>query len=636
MSRSYTHADIFKSLYDAGLRCGDTVFVTTSLGMLGVPEGIESGEDLNRLFFEILKEFIGPAGNVIVPTYSYTFGGSTASELQVFDPETTPAGVGPFPEFFRHQPGVIRSLDPMMSAAGFGPHIEELFRDLPPTSYGADCLFARLAQIPAKCCSIGLGPNWMPFIHHTDWLCKVPFRYDKLFKGQINTASGLCDSTWLYSVRLSHDASRATGHKVAKLAVEEGIWQYAPLGRARVYVADYRRYFDFTIQQLGMDPWITAFGPPGDPTLLDQERISSASNIDIAPGRASLEEVFLAYANYHRVDVSDTANSLLECLAPRRNFQLASFRTGENHLDWVIPEKWDLKTATISDERGQCIFAKDDLMKRVYAYSLSRSQSLSKAELFHHIKQYSGCSESPKYWNAVLNRDWGFSLSGTEWKNIPDIRLNVEIETFFSFGIMKIAATDSPDSGKPLILIVGYVNGPAGGKDLLSAFAAIELHEKLCTSSAGAQNTYILLLLPGPAGFAAWLNTHSHLRAKIAGVFELAQIESQQKIEILLPENFSHNSLVRFWSESGHGFARSFRNNSCSYLLTPGGNPVAGGKISDIEFPILSLGNRLAMENSSESVSRKSPYAQLLMSDFAAASEVVSTFAAIQRQFQQE
>ena len=261
----YNKNHIVEALINVGLKQGDTAFFSTSLGMIGTAEGVNNQEELNSLFFEAIKNVIGAKGTILVPAYSYTFGDSTKSNPIIFDPLTTPAEVGPFPNFFMKQNGVVRSLDPMMSVVGLGPDVEILFKDLPATSYGDDSLYARLVNHPnTKCISIGLGPNWTPFLHHADWLAQVPFRYDKSFFGGIKKPTGIEYIEWVYAVRAAIDESRADAHELGKKAAAEGIWTHAPLGRARIYGCGYKKNFDFTMKLLEKDKWLTAIGPACD------------------------------------------------------------------------------------------------------------------------------------------------------------------------------------------------------------------------------------------------------------------------------------------------------------------------------------------------------------------------------------
>ena len=94
--------------------------------MLGIPEGVSTTDGLNQLYFDCIKEILGPEGSMLVPTYSYTFGKSFATNIALFDPKMTPAETGPFPEYFRKQAGTKRSSDPMVSVCGIGPICKDL------------------------------------------------------------------------------------------------------------------------------------------------------------------------------------------------------------------------------------------------------------------------------------------------------------------------------------------------------------------------------------------------------------------------------------------------------------------------------------------------------------------------------
>ena len=260
----YTRKDIISAFRRLGIEHGDILFLSTSLGMLGSAQGVSTGDGLNDLFHKAIRDVLGRDGTILVPTYSYTFGKDHRRGCNVFDPKNTPADTGPFPEYFRKLPGARRSLDPMVSISGIGPACDELMDDLPATSYGADCIFDRLIYTKAKCCNVGLGPNWTPFLHHADWLVKVPFRYDKVFFGTILVNGIPKEMKWVYSVRDLSDASRADAHKLANMSEDAGIWKRASLGRGRIYAASYKQYFDFTVASQKADPWLTAAGPAPD------------------------------------------------------------------------------------------------------------------------------------------------------------------------------------------------------------------------------------------------------------------------------------------------------------------------------------------------------------------------------------
>lgn len=340
----YNKSDVIYALNKAGLNKGDTAYFSTSLGMVGIADGVTNAEALNQLFYNAITETLTEQGTAIVPTYSYTFGGSSLKYPKVFDPETTIAQIGPFPEFFRHQKGVIRSLEPMMSMAAIGRNATSLFKDLPSTSYGYDSVYERLLDIKnAKCVSIGLGPNWTPFIHYADWLQKVPHRYDKLFYGGIKQGNGdIHYGYWVYSVPARIKQSSGQAHILGGLAVKEGIWRYAKLGRARVYVADYKDYFEFAMSLMKKNKWLMTHGEVCNVLKEDQKKMNKSFPIKTNKQESELNiyNDIAVFSKLARPVVSNHIEILMEYINKIIPLTIDKYQTGENIFDWIVPE-WE-------------------------------------------------------------------------------------------------------------------------------------------------------------------------------------------------------------------------------------------------------------------------------------------------------
>ena len=260
----YTQKDTILALKNSGILKGDTVFFTTGLGFLGIPdiEEVSSIDSICLFMLNSIKTVLGTKGTILIPTYSYTFGSNKKHKLPIFDPQKTDSMIGPFSNFFIKQNGVIRSHDPMISIAGLGPKSKEILNNTPPTSYGKGCIFERILKIKnAKYCNIGLGVNWIPFIHYVDWLNKAPFRYDKFFKGYILKGKKKNIVKWHYPVRILRKESIANGHKIGKLAYKNGMYKRCILGRSTIYTANYKKIFNFIIKLTKFDPWLTVNGP---------------------------------------------------------------------------------------------------------------------------------------------------------------------------------------------------------------------------------------------------------------------------------------------------------------------------------------------------------------------------------------
>jgi len=257
----YTYGDLLKSLRTSGLKNGQTVFLTSSLGMCGNLKNIKTSFQLNKFYLKALKKIILPNGNLIVPTYSYSF--SNDEKKSIFNVKKTKSKLGSFSNFFLKQKNVIRTNDPMLSVAGLGPSIKKIFSGLKNTSYGKGCLFDKLTKIKnVVCLNLCLGTNWLPFIHHIDWINKVPFRYDKYFKGEVIDANKHKKKIiWHYPVRYLRKETDSNGYRIGNIALKKKIFKSAKLGRSLIYLANYKKFFYLAKKLSKKDPWITAVGP---------------------------------------------------------------------------------------------------------------------------------------------------------------------------------------------------------------------------------------------------------------------------------------------------------------------------------------------------------------------------------------
>ncbi|WP_440055631.1 AAC(3) family N-acetyltransferase [Pseudoalteromonas sp. T1lg65] len=400
MAKTYSSEDIATSLALAGIKSGDNVFVTTSLGMFGFLDGATSQDDINQAFFQALCNAVGERGSIIVPTYSYTFGRHRYSAPAVYDTRTTPAEIGPFPNFFLQQQDVDRSPDPFMSVAIKGP-LSSLFTKIGNSSYGYNGIFAKLLGKKVKCLNLGLGPNWTPFIHYADYIAAVPFRYDKLFTGYFSGETE--PKQWLYSVPLLSDNATANAHPIGKLAFEHGIWSYSDLGRGRIYACSYDAYFNFVMEHLNQDQWLMAKGPRGDVLAIERERCAIDS------------------AQHFSYQCTERNNLLLAKFAQQfPRYQQIRFETGQNHFDHVVPEGWHVRA--FSAMHNEQLLSDD--INLVGDYSTSVQGQISAQQLSDHSVE---SQRFPPY----IERDWW--LMGRLLETSDDlIDIEIQTETYYA------------------------------------------------------------------------------------------------------------------------------------------------------------------------------------------------------------
>jgi len=168
-----TKESLKKDFENIGLKSGDTVLAHTSMSKLGY---LENGANT---FIDALIEFIGPEGNVLMPS-------SPNDDLQlnyaknnpVFNVDESPSRLGKITEVFRTYKGVKRSLCPTEPVCGVGKDIEELLDGhiIDNTPYSENSPFRKINKLNAKILYIGCTlDNAGTSLHTLEDAVKFPY-----------------------------------------------------------------------------------------------------------------------------------------------------------------------------------------------------------------------------------------------------------------------------------------------------------------------------------------------------------------------------------------------------------------------------------------------------------------------------
>ncbi len=163
-----THGQLVTAFRDVGLQPGGTVLVHSALRTLGPVEG---GADT---VIDALREAVGPAGTVAVPTHTV---GVVNAKQPVFHQTLTPSTVGTLSNVFRQRPSAVRGLHPTHSVAAIGSRAEEFVRirleddtPCPPQSpYG------RLRDWGGQVLLLGVGLDRCTFFHGCEEWAGMPW-----------------------------------------------------------------------------------------------------------------------------------------------------------------------------------------------------------------------------------------------------------------------------------------------------------------------------------------------------------------------------------------------------------------------------------------------------------------------------
>jgi aminopeptidase-like protein/aminoglycoside N3'-acetyltransferase len=514
----YAWTDLLDGFRGTGICSGDVIFLQVSHGSLGHADCGPSEPELCEFLYSAIREAIGPQGTALLPTFSLSF-----VRNEPFDTKETPAIAGAwstsqvFLEYFRRLPEVVRSADPIFSVAGLGPRAQEFLTALPNTSYGCDCLYDRLLKAGAKICVIGSGLSASPFVQYVEESVGVPFRYKKLFTGNIAENGKVRKQGWVASVPIQSVNGLSDGSRLETVARSEGRCSVARVGLGEVVSIECSSFYELIRRELARDPWITARGPAADPVKLENARTNSKAAHIPLPENASMEELISALWRLPRDIVSDGYDAALRALASQVPMAIHEYPTGTDCWTWLVPEKWTCHEAWLETADGCRLFSYQDSPLHVVSYSLPVDREVSREELLPHLHVHPELPDAIPFVFKYYERDWGLCCSKQLKDSLKDDRYRVTIKSDFSYGTLKVGEIVVPGKHSETFVLCAHLCHPAMVNDDLSGVVVgLKVMQELL-KRRDLRYTYRLLILPETIGSVAYLSHHQELIPKMMG-----------------------------------------------------------------------------------------------------------------------
>jgi aminopeptidase-like protein/aminoglycoside N3'-acetyltransferase len=524
MTSSYSEADLLAALWAAGVESGDLLFVHVDLDALGEARDCATREDRHAMVLRALRRAIGESGTLVVPTYTFSF-----CRQDDFDSARTPVMSGSwsptsdFLEYVRLQPGALRSNDPIHSVAALGPAAARLLHNLPNHCFSQDSVQHRLRRAGGKICLLGIGPHESSMVHHAEAMMRVPFRYRKLFTGNITHNGVTQREGWVFSVRILAPHAEMDAIAIAHEAMSRGVLRTQPLGLASVHVMKAQAFYDVLASAIANDPWFTVKGPPGDPVTLDAQRVGIGAGVDdvlgvTLPADAPMPMIIDRLWRLRRDIISDGYDTALAALATQLPMRIHEYPSGTECFTWIVPEKWTCHEAWLETMDGRRLFSYRDHPLHLVSYSLPFEGVVSREELLRHLYVHETLPDAVPFVFKYYDREWGLCCTRTLRDSLRDAQYRVVIRTSFSYGTLKVGEVMIPGSSDQEVLLCAHLCHPHMATDDLTGVAVgIDVMRALFRRRAPLRHTYRLLIVPETIGSLAYLSHHESLIPHVTG-----------------------------------------------------------------------------------------------------------------------
>jgi len=246
--KSYSYFELIEALQAVGITDGQSVVVHSSLMHLGRMKEVKSS-NIAAMHYSALREVLGPAGTVVVPTFNFGF-----CRGEAFDPATTPSvRMGMFSEYVRKLPDAIRSKHPMQSLAAIGPQAEYICNGDALSAYSLDGSFAKLLELNVRGLLLGVTMRHFSFVHFVEEQVKVPYRFTKTFTAPYGPTKQM-KSYCMYVRDLDIDP-KLDFLKVGVAMCKKNMIQENVLGIGAVQSFDINDVYATTLANLKADPY---------------------------------------------------------------------------------------------------------------------------------------------------------------------------------------------------------------------------------------------------------------------------------------------------------------------------------------------------------------------------------------------
>ena len=539
----YTRRDLSGALRKIGVKKGDVLFSHSNLGFLGIPQGGNTKENVFSAVWGAFHDVLGHEGTLCVPTFTYSF-----CKREPFDPDHTPSTVGMFTEMIRTLPGAVRSYDPIFSVAAVGAGAHLLLDDVSNECFGPGSFWERLLFHNGAVCNVGIGAH-SAFVHYVENSLKVPYRYKKIFHGELILKGSLQKYAVVYFCHDMNDPRTVLEtRRFEKTARAEGLVQACLVGRGEINRITCKDIFEICKKGLKQNKWFLVAGPREG----ESEELSAPAHIERFPVKlmenASPMEIIKNLWALPRDIISDGYDAALRALESQLDLVIHRYPTGAEAYTWIVPEKWTCHEAFLETLDNKRLFSYKDNPLHCLSYSLPFEGEVTRDVLFQHLHTHPPMPDAVPFKFKYYERDWGLCCSDNLKKSLNDEKYRVVIRSEFRYGRLKVGESILPGRSEDSIVLCAHLCHPRMVQDDLTGVAVgVELMRRLAALPE-RHYTYRFLILPETIGSLCWLSHNEDLHPKIKGglYLEILGLDNPAALQMSFFGNTQIDKCFRF------------------------------------------------------------------------------------------
>lgn len=272
MSNTVALSELTEYFRNAGIDCGDTVFLQSALRTVG---DVEGGAET---VIKALQSVVGEEGTIVVPTFCFLH---EIEEPPVIDPLHDASETGVISETLRLMPGAKRSVAYRHSVAALGKNaatVCDVDREISPFDIRSS--FGRMLGLDTKVVLLGVEYLNSTSHHFAEYVLKVPDREVVPVAAKLKDENGDLTDITVADYRPKANASGeyyAFPHDFNRMGYElekRGLSKVSAVGNAICRVFKMRDLIHFALDNYSLEYNLFAEAPEGKTVLPDGEEVT--------------------------------------------------------------------------------------------------------------------------------------------------------------------------------------------------------------------------------------------------------------------------------------------------------------------------------------------------------------------------